>query len=393
MYHRGHFYIATAEPNFMLVHPSTAPHLDRSALPDMTDTQLEVVPLARSETIPSSWYTDSRVHTLDRHAVFECTWQYVGHVGQVSKPGSLFTADVGSNPVVIVRDKAGSLRAFYNVCRHRGGPLATEDCSVNMLQCKYHGWTYQLDGSLRGVPRFNRTELFDRKDYGLIPVQVACWEGLVFVNLSETQEPLDAVMTGIMERIAPIQLDTKRFHCRVNYEVHCNWKVYVDNYLEGYHLPYVHPELCNLLDVKAYTTETFEHYSLQFSPFSGGENVYQDEGGEAFYYFVFPNFMLNILPGRLQTNRVVPLAPDKTLVVFDYYYDDPTAEATQQVIRDDLAYSEVVQQEDIEICEYVQRGLNSRGYDRGRFSVECEAGVHHFQTLLKKAYRRALNEE
>ncbi len=296
---------------------------------------------------------------------------------------------VAENPVVIVRDKSGGLRAFYNVCKHRGGPLATEACSAKMLQCKYHGWTYQLDGSLRGVPRFDRTELFDKKDYGLIPVHVETWEGMLFVNLADDPPPLETVLDGIPKRIAPIRLSEMMYHTQVVYEVACNWKVYIDNYLEGYHLPYVHPELCNLLDVKAYTTETFDQYSLQYSPLSEGDNLYQQSGGAAYYYFVFPNFMMNILPGRLQTNRVVPVTASTCRVVFDYYYENPATMG--KVIADDLAYSDHVQEEDITICEHVQLGLASKGYDRGRFSVECEAGVHHFQALLKAAYKRAVD--
>jgi choline monooxygenase len=293
---------------------------------------------------------------------------------------------VAGNPVIVVRDGAGALRAFYNVCRHRGGPLALKDGRSDMLQCKYHGWTYQLDGVLRGVPHMNRTELFDKQDFGLVPIRLAEWAGLVFVNLAERPRPLAEYVAGIRERVAGPDLGSLHPAARVDYEVACNWKVYVDNFLEGYHVPYVHPELLKLYDFQQYRTEVHDWYSLQVGPLSGTDNPYGVRNGEALYYHLFPNFMLNVLPGRLQTNHVVPVAPDRCRVVFRYFYADVDSPAGRQREADDLAYSESVQREDIEICERVQQGLASRAYDRGRFSVPFEGGVHHFQSLLRGAY-------
>jgi choline monooxygenase len=262
-----------------------------------------------------------------------------------------------------------------------------KDGNGEMLQCGYHGWTYQLDGMLRGVPHFNRVELFDKKDYGLIPVRLETWEGLIFVNLAERPRPLAEYFKGASERILPTRIGDLKFGARSAYEVGCNWKVYVDNFLEGYHVPYVHPELVKLYDYQSYVTETYDWYSLQVGPLSGNDNVYGVKEGEALYYCVFPNFMLNILPGRLQTNVVIPLAPDRCRVEFRYYYADVESPAARKLIVDDQEYSDKVQQEDIEICERVQEGLSSRAYDRGRFSVTFESGVHHFQQLLKGVYR------
>lgn len=363
-------------------------------LPDFSSETLRVDPLARAETIPSSWYTDPRFHTFEKESIFLRSWQYGCHESQIPNPGDHVTATVAENPLVIVRGKDGTVRAFYNVCRHRGGPLVTEERgNGGMLKCQYHGWTYQLDGCLRGVPRFDHTELFDKKDYGLLPIGVKIWQGIVFVNLTGEGTELETVVAGIPERIAPMRLDTLKFYRRVNYDVPCNWKVYVDNYLEGYHIPLVHPELCKVLDYSSYVTETYPYYSLQYSPFrdAGDDNVYGIGDGEAFYYFIYPNFMLNILPGRLQVNNVLPVAHDRCRVVFDYYYSDVTSPDAVQKIEDDLAFSDTVQDEDIGICEHVQRGLASRGYDVGRFSVDCEEAVYHFQCLLKDAFRRQMN--
>jgi len=359
-------------------------------LPDFTEEILKIESLERSETVPSSWYTDPRFLKFENEIIFSKMWQNVGHLDKVPNPGDYFISTVADNPVVVVRDREGVLRAFYNVCRHRGGPLATNDGNCKVFQCHYHGWTYLLDGSLRGVPDFDRVELFDKKDFGLVPIQVATWENLVFVNLSNSPDPIEKYFKGIGERIAPMSLSGKNFYKRVEYKVRCNWKVYMDNYLEGYHLPFVHPELTKMLDYTKYVTEAYDWYSLQFSPFSEEDSVYKRDEGEAFYYCIFPNFMLNILPGRLQTNVVVPITHDLTRVIFDYYYDDIASENTLKLAEEDLRYSDSVQAEDIEICEHVQRGLSSRAYDRGRFSVKRELGVYHYQTLLKKTFRQYL---
>ena len=359
---------------------------DPSAFPDLADADLEVAPLERAETIPSTWYSDPRFHHLDLEAIFARTWQPVGDSGQLANPGDCIVGDVAGEPIIVVRGKDDELRAFFNVCRHRGGPLAVKDGNVQMLQCRYHGWTYRLDGMLRGVPHWDRVELFEKKDYGLIPVRHAVWEGQVFVSLGEPA-PIESHFAEIRERAAPLRLGSLKFARRVDYEVRANWKVYVDNFLEGYHVPHVHPELMKLYDFQSYKTEVNQTYSLQHSPLSSEESIYSNGRGEAVYYQVFPNFMLNILPNRLQTNVVVPIAADRCRVVFRYYYDDIESSAARKKIDDDLAYSDKVQQEDMEICERVQQGLQSRASDRGRFSVEFEGAVYHFQKQLKESYR------
>jgi choline monooxygenase len=358
--------------------------------PVIRKRDLAVRPIARAETIPSEWYTSPAFFELDRERVIARSWQYLGPSSGLDATGSYLSAGVAGNPLVVVRGNDGALRGFYNVCRHRGGPLVTDERGeCRMLQCRYHGWTYTLEGMLRGVPRFDRVELFDAKDFGLVPVRIGEWEGMLFARLDRGGPALDASLAPVFGRIGRGALASKTFHRRDTWDIGCNWKVYVDNYLEGYHLPFVHPELCDLLDYGRYVTETFDGMSLQYSPFTGKETVYGSGDGEALYYFLFPNFMLNILPGRLQTNHVVPVAPDRCRVVFDYYFDEVAGDAARKRIEEDVAYSNRVQAEDIDICERVQAGLSSRAYDRGRFSVEMEQGVHHFQSLLRKAYRRA----
>jgi choline monooxygenase len=335
---------------------------------------------------------------LEYDAIFRKTWQYVGRTTELPEVGSHTVATVGKEPIIVVRGKDDVIRAFYNVCRHRGGPLATENGCSKMLQCKYHGWTYQLDGMLRGVPDFDRVELFDKKDYGLREVRLEEWEGLLFVALDEPIVPLKEMMSGVRERIKIVDLKSLKFHHRVIYDVHCNWKVYVDNYLEGYHVPLVHPELFKIYDFNLYRTDTFDWYSLQHSPLRADEVLYSKQvkegvAAEALYYFIYPNLMLNILPGRLQTNLVQPVSSDRCRVIFDFYYEDIESAEALKLIEEDIRFSDDVQAEDIEICELVQRGLSSSAYDKGRFSVKRENAVHHFQSLLKRQIKLSLENE
>jgi len=305
--------------------------------------------------------------------------------------GDFMSDVIAGNPIVVVRDKEGELKAYFNVCKHRGGPLAMEECGhAKVLQCKYHGWTYLLDGSLRGVPRFDRTELFDKKDFGLDTVAVQEWQGMIFCCLEPNEAPpFEEVVDGIAERIAPLDLSTLGFHQRDRYDVKANWKVYVDNYLEGYHIPLVHPDLCDVLDFRSYQTDVMQHYSLQHSPFRDDDNIYGSPDEEAYYYFIYPNIMLNILPGRLQVNRVDALAWNACRTVFDYYYAPDILASNPDRIASDRTFADQVQDEDIDICQRVQAGLESRAYDQGRFSYDLEGGVHHFQQCLKRSYRNA----
>ena len=376
--------------------PIREPHIDVSALPDLTAGQVAIAPLPQAYTIPATWYTHTAFHQADQQVLIAQHWQYVGHTSQFAERGDALFVNVAGEPVVVVHDTAvpEGFRAFFNVCLHRAGSLAVRKHAQRpTFQCQYHGWTYFLDGMLRGVPDWDRVELFDKEAYALRPVRLAIWEGLIFVDVSGRAPDLSTVMAGIAERIRPYDLASKRFYRQDKYEIHCNWKVYMDNYLEGYHIPIVHPELNRILDYRQYVVETAEYYSLQTSPLQTDEaNVYSGlgaDGQHAFYYTIFPNFMLNIAPGRLQTNVVVPLAPNRCLVVFDYFYDEAVL-GNETAIAQEIAYSDLIQQEDIEVCEKVQMGLQSRAYQQGRFSVKREEGVYHFQRLVKQAYGRVL---
>jgi len=345
-------------------------------------------PLDHALALSARYYTDPRMPALDAAQVFGRSWQLVCHQTQLAGVGDHVVTTIAGLPLLIVRSDAATIRAFHNVCRHRAGPIASCDGrGAKGLRCRYHGWTYGLDGVLRGAPEMGRTPDFNPADIRLPEVRVQLWQGLVFVATCEAP-PFDEFVAGIDARLGPERaLDGYEFHHRASWEIACNWKVYVDNYLEGYHVPQIHPGLNSLLDYRSYVTETAPWYSFQFSPLESGDELYGS--GEALYYFLYPNTMLNILPGRLQTNRVLPLGLDRCRIEFDFYYAPDSNEAGIARRARDIAFSDEVQGEDVTICEDVQRGLASGSYEAGRLNPLRENAVHHFHELLRRTYRDA----
>lgn len=344
---------------------------------------LQAQALERAATLPAAAYTDPAIARIEREAVFARHWQLVARADQVRDPGDHAVAEIAGLPLLIVRGEDGTLRALHNVCRHRAGPLASCDGrGAKALRCQYHGWTYRLDGSLRSAPEMDDAPDFDIAAIRLPQARVAEWQGLVFTALADAP-PLSVVLDGIDARITGHPIAGYVLDRRRSYEIACNWKVYVDNYLEGYHVPHIHPALNRMLDYRSYTTTLAAWHSLQFSPLESSASLYGN--GDALYYFVWPNIMLNILPGRLQSNRVVPLAPDRCRVDFDYFYPpDAIDEARRQ---QDEMFSDEVQHEDIAICERVQYRLASGSYATGRLNPKRESGVWHFHELYRRALR------
>ncbi|HYE76090.1 MAG TPA: SRPBCC family protein, partial [Blastocatellia bacterium] len=320
-------------------------------------------------------------------SVFSRTWQLVGRTEQVSKPGDYFTAMIGREPIIVVRRADEKLRALSNVCRHRAGPVATGEGNRKVFQCGYHGWTYTLNGNLLGTPEFDGVENFNKETNCLPEFKVETWAGLVFVNLDRSATPLTDFLEDIPERIKHHDLSAMKFAARKDWYIDCNWKIYVDNYLEGYHIPIVHPELNRELDYNNYRTETKRYYSIQHSPIkqsTKGRLKVEGENTEAQYFWIFPNLMLNVYPDNFSTNLIVPLGPERTLTIFEWYFCNPELPETQERIQRTIEFSDEIQIEDIRICEAVQRNLHSRTYSQGRYSVKRENGVHHFHGLLNE---------
>lgn len=344
-------------------------------------------PLEEASTPSSAWYTDPRVYELERRAVFHRTWQMVGRVEQVAEPRQFLTVDVAGEPCVVIRGEDKVLRAFFNVCRHHAAIVVIRETGrASVLQCPYHGWTYALDGRLKAASAFEGVRGFDLSGVRLAPIQVDTWENFVFVNLDEQAPSLDSYLAGLARRVAPLGLPRLRFAERRRYEIGCNWKVFVDNYLDGgYHVPYAHKGLGSVLDCTRYSIECQDRFCVQTSPISSGGGDRQTasvrKGETAYYFWLYPNFMLNWYEGVLDTNLVLPLSVDRTMVVFDFYFADTSAAGESQN-RQSIAVAERIQQEDIDLCESVQRGLQSQAYDVGRLSVRHEAGEHLFHRLL-----------
>jgi len=347
--------------------------------------------LARATTIPARWYLDPQLLDLERDAVFARTWQPMGHTREVAEPGSYVAAEIAGEPVVVARAKDGVLRAFSNVCRHRASIIAEGSGKAAALRCPYHAWTYGLDGQLLGCPEFEGVLDFEKSAVRLPQFRVETWGPYVFVNQDAQAPPLAEIFGAIPGEVAQLgcPADRLEFSERRDYIIACNWKVYVDNYLEGYHLPAAHPSLFRELDYANYRVETHRYYSSQIAPIRPpGANQdnrrYASDGLSALYYWIFPNFMLNVYPDNLSANIIVPLGPDRTLTIFEWFSYPGTA-----VKRETIAFSDEIQQEDIRICEQVQKGLHSRTYNTGRFSVKRENGVHHFHLLLREFLARA----
>ena len=347
--------------------------------------------ISRASTIPARLYNDPVYLELERERVFAHTWQLVGRAEQVREHGQFFTAEIGNDAIVVLRD-GETLRAFYNVCLHRAGAVARGCGQRKTLQCFYHGWTYGLDGRLLRAPEMDGVAGFRPDEMRLVPVQVSQWGPLVFVNVDGKAPPLAEVLEDVPQRVASFGCESMRWVTRKEWEIACNWKVYVDNYLEGYHLPVVHPGLHKELDYANYRVEPRRYFSIQHAPLrpvhggNAAERKYdptKTDTPEAVYVWLFPNIMLNVYLGQMQTNVVLPMGHDRCKVIFDWYAttppDDHTTDAEWTKL---LAFSDEIQDEDIEICEIVQRNLRSRIYDRGRYSAARENGVHHFHSLL-----------
>lgn len=347
--------------------------------------------LAQATTIPARWYVDPAMLALEKERVFWRTWQPVTRLECVAAAGQYIPVEVAGAQLVVARGQDGRLRAFSNVCRHRAALIASHAGQGGVLRCPYHGWSYALDGRLHAAPEFEGVRDWDPASVCLPQSPVEAWGPFVFVNVDGQAPPFAEVTGSIGEEIAAFgcPFDQLHYSARRDYVIHCNWKVYVDNYLEGYHLPAAHPSLFRELDYANYRVETFRWHSLQHAPIRPprpGEHRHyrRPDAGRALYYWIFPNFMLNVYPDNLGSNIILPLGHDRTLTIFEWFTypkDGRTVEIRPQTIQ----FSDEIQQEDIRICESVQKGLASGSYEKGRFSVKRENGVHHFHLLLWEA--------
>jgi choline monooxygenase len=349
------------------------------------------LPIERAHTPPSSWYLEPAFEQLERDTVFSRNWIAVGRTEQLKKPGDYLAGHILGMPYFVIRQDDGLLSAFHNACRHHATELLSGSGCLNhaggppRVTCPYHGWTYGTNGDLLNAPRMAGVKDFDRTSMGLRPIPLDTWQGYVFLNLDSDPSPLGTDLTELSARLDQFKTTSLRHMLTRTYTVHCNWKVFVDNYLDGgYHVPVLHHDLASGLDLDHYATEIFDRFSIQGCRAKEGRL-----GDRALYAWVHPNLMLNRYGKILDINRVMPVSVNRTDVIFDYFFDEESSQE-HSFVSDCVAQSEKVQQEDTQISESVQRGLGSPAYDRGRYAPQIENGEHHFHSLLAHDLRSGL---
>lgn len=341
----------------------------------------------RRTTLPYAWYSDPTALVREQERIFRRRWQYAGHIGQVSDPGSLATARAGDIPVLLVRDHDHVLRAFLNVCRHRGTQLVEEDGARSTIQCPYHAWTYDLDGRLRSAPRSQAERDFDLEALGLIPLSIDCWGPFIFVNPDADAAALDETLGELPELVARagVDVETLRFHERRFSSYSANWKICCENFLECYHCQVAHPDLAKVIDVseEVYRLEEARWFSSQFGPVKEGwTGDFDPTGavGHGQFHFLYPNVTINIAPGspNISIGPVLPDGPERTTRFLDYFF---SPEADESWIEDMLVWDDGVGAEDAVLVERVQRGVRSGMLDRGVL-FDSERLIAHFDRLV-----------
>jgi choline monooxygenase len=360
----------------------------------MSKLRLDVHPdLAQASTLPSRFYTDPAVHSEVVERIFARSWQFVGDTDPLRAPGSVVPKMLleGSlnEPIVATRDMQDRLHVLSNVCTHRGYLVAEAPGNERFLRCRYHGRRFGLDGGFQSMPEFEGVCGFPSSADDLPKVPHGFWDKLLFAGVQPACS-FDDWIGPVRERLGwlPVHEFTHRPERSREYLVQANWALYVDNYLEGFHIPFIHAGLNEVLDYENYRTETFAWGNLQLAEAKGAEDVFDlpvsspDYGKRisAYYYWLFPNTMLNFYPWGLSVNVIAPLGPNRTRVSFvNYGWDD------RKYGRGAGAALDRVEREDEVVVEGVQLGMRSRFYDRGRYSVKREGNVHHFHRLIAAA--------
>ena len=340
-------------------------------------------------TLPWSWYRDPDVLRREHERIFLRSWQYVGHVGQATEPGSFFTGALGLAPVVVTRARDGALRAFLNVCRHRGFVVAEGAGRRETLQCRYHAWTYELDGRLRAAPRSDREPGFDPDELSLVPLRLETWGSFVFVNADPEAPPLADALGPVPAQLGEIlDVDALEFRFRTEFTLEANWKVACENFLECYHCAVAHPGFTAAVDVSpdAYRLATDGLTSSQFGPLrtNGDSFLAGGEVGRSQFHFLWPNFGINVFPGRpnLSCGPIMPIGAERTARFLDYFFAPDVDQAWLSELGE---FDGQIGREDKALVEGVQRGLRAGLLTEGRVLSESEQLVAHFQRLTSAA--------
>ncbi|MDX2238481.1 MAG: aromatic ring-hydroxylating dioxygenase subunit alpha [Hyphomonadaceae bacterium] len=327
-------------------------------------------------TAPAAWYRDPSCFAIERTRIFAAGWHYAAHDSELPGPGAWRAEEIAGYPILLVRDEAGAVRAFHNVCRHRAGPLVRELSGVcdGALTCQYHGWRYALDGRLRSARDFAAADGFDPRAFSLFPIRAATWRGGVFVNIDAAAAPLAELIAPVEARLAKRDWSRLKAALRRTHVIACNWKVYVENYLEGYHVPTLHPALDADIRAEEYAVTVEGRAALHHAP-PRAAGVY-----DGVWAWVWPNLGINVYQRGVMIERMAPIGAAQTRLDYLYLTEDGEAPAPET-----LTMSDQVTAEDSWICAQVQANLNAGIYERGVLSPKHEGAVAAFQAWVAAA--------
>jgi choline monooxygenase len=336
----------------------------------------EAMPLLTN--LEARYYTDAGVFATERQSIFRRHWQMVGPLSRLREPGDYLAVDVAGWKLFAMRGRDGALRAFHNVCRHRGARLLDDGAGkCQILRCPYHQWVYDHTGALRQAPWFGDDPQFDLNDWPLETAQLAEWRGLLFIAI-DPERSLIEQLGDLPEEVAQAPLETYTAVEQHRFTMRSNWKTYTDNFVEGYHIPGIHPGFMRVIDFNHFETVARNGMVRMTSPQRDG-SIY---GGK--WLWMWPNWTLSVFPGGMNTSRINPTAVDSTDLIYDFYFADTNA-ATESARRKTIDVNCGIVREDFGICEHTQNNYASGAYTPGPLSPRHEQSVAYFQGLVKSA--------
>lgn len=338
-----------------------------------------------AKTLRQRYFVSPEIFAEEQEKIFSAQWVVVGHQSQIAKTGDYFVQEVAGESLIVLRDQKGEVRGFYNVCRHRGTRLCEEKAGhSSTLQCPYHAWTYGLDGRLIGVPHMDKVPGFNKAEYSLHAVNLALWEGFIFVNLADAPAPLEDVFAPLAGKFTHWNLPKLRSARRVEYDVRANWKLICENYSECYHCPGVHPTLSRVSPYDSAENDLTE------GPFLGGfmrinrgksltmsgnacalavgDGERKEEKEQVFYYSIFPNMLLSMHPEYVMVHQLWPQAPGQTLILCDWFFHPAAFDRPDFHPDDAIDFWDMTNKQDWHVCELSQQGIASRAYQPGPYS-------------------------
>ncbi|MBE9178947.1 aromatic ring-hydroxylating dioxygenase subunit alpha [Oculatella sp. LEGE 06141] len=356
-------------------------------------------PIEQAQSFPAQMYTSETVYRLEQERIFNKAWLYAGHISQLEQPGSYFTLTLAEQPLVIVMDAEGQLRGFFNVCPHRAGPVAIAQGTCTRLTCQYHAWTFDLHGELKAVPHMESAQNFNWSHYALKPIQVDTWGPFIFVNLDPNGEPLAAQLGKLPDLFQRYNFSKLAKVHSEDYYVDVNWKLYVENSSESYHVAMVHPSLDLFRNIHHIELETQHHSYLEYFPFlPNNESHYLTPGlfitglndrelNGSSVALVYPNFVLVVCPNFVLARMIDPQGLSKTHIRFDWLVPDTDAARSPANLTSVVGLYDKVVNEDLQMLATVQQGMRSLSYLPGRLSPLLEVGTHRFQEIIMEYLR------